>query len=339
MCIQREAGLDANAAVEACAARSARRLAALTPADGHLPAFNDCDGGRLVSWGERALDARPTLHAAAACFANLDAPPGPPRGVALLIAPSAEAPARSESMTPGALDSGLVVHADPRGDYALFRATPFGLPSHPHSHDAALGVLLSFGGDALLVDSGTGHYTQDRALRDRFRSAEGKNAPCVDGRGPSTPADWFAWADTTDAELLEYTPSADGFEALGTHRGFRDPAGGEVALSRRVAFRRGDALEIEDRWQSAEPIALEQGFTLAPGVEHDARDGSLRHPSGMVYAVACVDADGRSVPAQLTRIPYSNDYGHVGETARIAFRSTGRASGRLTTTFRARPPR
>ena len=32
------------------------------------PQWNDCDGGKLLAFGEAALDARPTLSAAVAAF-------------------------------------------------------------------------------------------------------------------------------------------------------------------------------------------------------------------------------------------------------------------------------
>ena len=81
----------------------------------------------------------------------------------------------------------------------MFRASPFGYLDCPHSHDAALSLILYLAGRPLIVDSGTGSYTQDRELRDAFRGATGKSVLTFDGAGPSRPADCFGWTTTTDA--------------------------------------------------------------------------------------------------------------------------------------------
>ena len=64
-------------------------------------------------------------------------------------------------------DSGYFVSRTAAGGHLVFDAGPHGFLNGGHAHADALSVVLTVGGEPLLIDPGTGDYTMDPALRDR----------------------------------------------------------------------------------------------------------------------------------------------------------------------------
>ena len=237
------------------------RLSELTTPDLHLPQMNDCDGGRLMSLVPSPLDAGPTLMTGEMLFDDLllvHHRQVPPRGHFLLSCDPESLSTRSTSVRVGAempldrdlhrlYDSGLVTYRTWAGDYVAFRATPFGYDDCPHSHDAGLGLILSFNRVPVFVDTGVGSYTQSLECRDAFRGAAGKNTVLIDGKGPSLPEDWFSWKSKTHCELVSLKRFADGFSARGVHHGF---SRGKkfVSIQREITMLDVGVLAVVDRW-------------------------------------------------------------------------------------------
>lgn len=332
--ISQESGFDLAPEVAACARAASERLAVLTPRDGVLPQWNDCDGGRLLSCGEAALDARPTLACAEAMFPGVTGESRPLRGYALLIAPEpvpTSAPvAFSRAAACRIPDSGIAAHENAFGDYVVFRASGFGYHDCPHSHDAALSVLVYLAGEPIVVDSGTGHYTRDLVLRDRFRSSEGKNVLQIGGIGPSVPDGWFGWRKRTDASLDSFETTASEFCAQGHHRGYT-VQGAPVRVERAIRLTRG-RVEIRDRWRAEAPVAVATSLTLMPGIRVGTGATCLQLPSGAEVRLSCSQGDERTpVHSSQARIPYSPNYGSVGETVALRFDLGMSASGESVT--------
>src|SRR5205823_4513651 len=73
-----------------------------------------------------------------------------------------------------------------------------------HAHSDALSVSLTVRGVPLLIDTGTGCYTADPELRDRFRSTALHNTLVLDGRQQSTPGGPFHWLHVANAVVRRW---------------------------------------------------------------------------------------------------------------------------------------
>ncbi len=106
-----------------------------------------------------------------------------------------------------------------------------------HAHNDQLAVELNIDGHDVIADAGTGVYTPDPELRNRYRSAGAHFVPhAIDGREPAELTDQlFTLADQARAECLYFGPQ--GF--VGRHFGFGRPVYRRVRLT-------SDAVLIED---------------------------------------------------------------------------------------------
>ena len=148
--------------------------------------------------GERPADASSTLAAAASAL-------GDP---ALAVTPASEevywilgqapmfsiaAGARSDWPSRMLASSGYFVSRTRHGDHLILDAGAHGFLNGGHSHSDALAVVLTVGGDPVLVDPGTAMYTMNPALRDGFRSTRMHNTVVIDGRDHAEPRGPFRW--------------------------------------------------------------------------------------------------------------------------------------------------
>lgn len=331
MVIARETGFVLSPFIQNAARKLATRLSELSPVDLHLPQFNDCDGGRVTCLVSNPLDAGPSLMAASSLFDDAGLLPRETslRGYALLVGET-DVPTQSlwpTGMSPldrdlsGAYDSGIATHKTLDGDYVLFRATPFGYDDCPHSHDAGLGVLLNFANTPILMDSGVGSYTQAEGVRNGFRSAVGKNAPLVDGTGPSVPDGWFSWLKRTDCDLVSFKRFHDGFVARGKHIGFSNDSGRHVCVQREVMMLNFGIMVIVDCWDANRQIQLESRFTLNPELDVDLARRVLK-TQGLEVHFHTIDLNGGGkVETLKNRDRYSSNYGQIAETNSISFRT------------------
>lgn len=323
-----------------------QRLAELVPNDMILPQFNDCDGGRLISLVPHARDAGPTLMAAQQLDPVLAAVPrdGPRRGYALLM--KLRTNSRSEASGANTVippadgkeisdlyDSGLVAYRNQKSDYILFRATPFGFHDCPHSHDAPLGIVVHLNGTPIFEDSGVGSYTQDVGQRNQFRSASGKNTILIDQQGPSIPSGWFTWQRTTDCNLVSYRRFPEGFSARGKHAGFSRPPNRHVFVQRQIILLDAGILAIIDRWDADTNVTVRSQFTVSPGIRVDESQQVLREINGSTTVHILATMLGSADPLQpaYCRVPFSADYGQVGEADAMAFEVPDTTRGGIVT--------
>ncbi|MDA0658936.1 MAG: heparinase II/III family protein [Planctomycetota bacterium] len=318
--IAHQAG-DNEPELEQAALKLAGRLRDLTPTSGFLPPLNDCDGGRLTWFAGKTLDARPTLLLSQQRWPNsFDSLKkwtcqGDHQWMTFAAAESAATTRRPTNTSPipdTHHDSGIVTYQNEWGDYVLFRAGPFGYHDCPHSHDNQLETLIVLAGQNVLVDSGTGAYTQDISLRNQFRGACGKNTPLVFNCGPSEPADAFSWVRRTDAHLTDVHCSNGSWNASGHHSGFTNRHGFPIRIIRQVhAFAFG-TVAILDEWDAANEIEVIIPWTLSPELQW--ANGGWQAPNGKFFHVFmetyCEDSPERESPTcKVTQGPYSRDYG------------------------------
>ena len=116
-------------------------------------------------------------------------------------------------------DSGYFVSRMAGGGHLVFDAGPHGFLNGGHAHADALAVVLTAGGEPVLVDPGTATYTMDAAARDRFRSSRMHNTLVLDGAEHARPDGPFHWQSRADARFLVARTGADFDFAVGTHDG------------------------------------------------------------------------------------------------------------------------
>jgi len=201
----------------------------------HLPQIGDDDGGMLFAMcGGDAGDVGPAISVAAALLERRDLADGRPHEELAWMIGSVPttwergAPRRSTVLR----DSGYVVSRTSRGDHLVFDVGPLGDLNAGHAHADALSVTLSISGQPLLIDPGTGGYTIDCELRDRFRSTAAHNTIVLDGRWQSQPAGPFHWRSRANVRLehCHLEQDCDFIEA--THDGYGDVAHRRQVLSR-----------------------------------------------------------------------------------------------------------
>ena len=203
--------------------RLARYARTMSDDNGRLPSIGDDDGGSLFPvCGRHPSDVCDSLQLAAQL---LDRP-------ALAVGPAAEevtwitgivpagqsAPGRWPS---SALPStGYFVSRSERGDHLTIDAGRHGFLNGGHAHADALTITLAIRGRPFLIDPGTGCYTIDPAVRDRFRSTRYHNTLTIDGRSQSIPDGPFHWRSTAHATALEWQAGTDADFFEGAHDGY-----------------------------------------------------------------------------------------------------------------------
>ncbi len=362
------------------------RLAELAPADLTLPQFNDCDGGRLSWFAFAPLDAAPALFSARELFGeeiapNTDRNPGG-YGIWMALDKLPEPVEQTEmiqhsQMSTERPDSGIVTYRSERNDYVLARCGPFGYLDCGHSHDAPTSFLYYSCGQPVIVDRGTGSYTQDIETRNRFRSAAGKNVLLLNGRGPSEPDGWFTWNRTTDARLLSAREFEGGFYLKTRHDGYSAALGFAVEVAREIILLDEGLLIIVDNWEAEQAVSASLQLTLAPRLqvthvgrllfeedgtefhylisprlavdstdETDTTDSDGAEQEQNEMAEQADEGDTDDIPEQewaqdirfrprVRKVPFSPDYGIIGET-RALVSDFGSAQAGFATTILSR---
>lgn len=325
--------------IEQAAFQLTSRLRDLTPTSGLLPALNDCDGGRLTWFADKTLDARPTLLLAQQRWPNGFRCPcewtcqGDHQWMTF---ESTETPSAAQRLTSISTlpekqwDSGLVTYQNDCGDYVLFRAGPFGYHDCPHSHDNQLETLVILAGQSIVVDSGTGAYTQGITLRNQYRTACGKNTPLVSNRGPSEEGGAFSWRRRTEACLTDVRSSHERWIACGRHTGFTQRYGFPIHISRQVHAFAAGMVAIIDGWEADRDIDVTIPWTLSPELRW-TEDGWYT-PNGKVFHLLMdtysTDIRDRKLPeCHVARGPYSRDYGWNESTHAVSFSPPRSRSG------------
>ncbi len=229
---------------------------ALADDAGRFPHFGDDDGGMLLPIARRSADdVRDSLAIAAALVDRPDFASGyrPEEAIWMLAHPvvrphpSAKAAADrfgTDYIRPQSTalpETGYYISRTATGDHIVIDGGPHGAPPGGHAHADALSLTCSISGLPLLIDPGTGCYTVDASMRDRFRSTASHNTLELDGRGQSHPAGPFRWAHTAQTCVHRWRTTA-GFDYFdGAHDGYRP-----VQHRRRVVSLHGELLLVAD---------------------------------------------------------------------------------------------
>jgi len=150
----------------------------------------------------------------------------------------------------------------------LFFAVPNGIfGKGSHTHNDKLSFVLRLDGEEVLCDSGTGCYTRDLELRNRFRATAAHNSVMVDGEEQNTfdhGRTGLFWMGTEAEVALVEQWSEDGELFLrASHSGYRRLG---VIHARTIRLPEGKPMTIvEDRLSGSGPHCFEINFQLAPG--------------------------------------------------------------------------
>ncbi|WP_419784514.1 alginate lyase family protein [Maridesulfovibrio sp.] len=151
-------------------------------------------------------------------------------------------------------------------------AGPLGFTSiAAHGHADALSMVLSIGGNELLIDPGTYAYHTERKWRDYFKGTSAHNTVRIDGLDQSVSGGNFMWTRHANAACVSLGLSAEEDFFSGTHDGYSrldDP----VTHSRSISFLKdGTEIEVSDSLDCSESHEMEIFWHLAEscGVEID----------------------------------------------------------------------
>jgi hypothetical protein len=294
--------------------RAMLRVLALLAGDGGvLPQIGDNDSEVVACVGlddtPRPRDIRPFLRGAQA---GLDAAPAAGRlSLRLVLALlGADGDGAAERRPEGwTVFSSAGWHAWRGGDTELLALCgpvgSVGIGAHDHAHVNQ--VLLNAGGQEFIVDPGTGCYTADPRVRNRFRSAAVHSCALAG----IEPAGWRP-DEAGLFHLRSVWRAKAALDADGSLR-MRARYGGCEHLRRVRPSPDGAAIAVEDRFNRVLPGAAVQ-WVLHPEVRVLACDGALcRLGRGGRVVTLVTDAGNWCVaPA-----PYSEHFGHVGETLAV----------------------
>ncbi len=179
-------------------------------------------------------------------------------------------------------NSGIVVSRQGKNDL-LFLAIPNGIGGKgTHTHNDKLSVLVRIDGKEVLCDAGTGCYTRDGEMRNRFRSTRAHNTVTVDGeeqnRIPDARMGFFSLGNQAHVSKIqtEYPSGTPGLQA--SHFGYADR---KVVHTRLVRWTGVNTIEIEDQLTGQGQHRLDVHFQIGPGW----KAASLLSQDGVVSCV------------------------------------------------------
>lgn len=323
-----------------------RFLAALADQRGQVPHIGDCDDGRielLVDDLEQtlAIEGRHSLTVSSLLGVGeslLGEHYGGQNEEAAWYVPLPNSRGRKPSEVVGHSPvifpiSGVAVATSGLAQ-VVFLAMPNGINGKgSHTHNDKLSIIVRLAGEELFRDPGTGWYTRDGELRNRFRSTAAHNTVRVDGeeqnRFSPSPGALFHIFDDAQVTPIE-VQDTDGRVLRASHHGY-DRLG--VVHTRSVRLGPQSTLALEDHLTASGSHTFEACFHLQREWQVDIHQGSgteVRcHLQGTrVAADLCCQA-----PVELEMLclqgEVSNSYGATEEAKRIVVRGSFRASIRL----------
>lgn len=288
--------------------------------DGTIPIIGDDDSGRFMRL-YYAIDSVADLRShtelpaqVAALFAEGMPSDAVSRWLRAWVGDAALPPPSEQTRPdPGAEalrfdDFGLFVWN--RGKFrVVFRCGPVGQNGNGgHAHSDQLAFCLDWNGRAIFIDSGTGLYTPDPALRNRLRAASSHNTISVPGREPNSWLDgrWglFAMKDKSNPRL----GSMDGHQVEATHTGFGVPVRRRIDISDRQ-------VTVLDK-VPAEISSAVARLVLAPDVLATREGGGFRlRFKDNVDPGLLLRLPDRWVEES---VPWSAGYGYVSQTVALS---------------------
>jgi hypothetical protein len=117
-----------------------------------------------------------------------------------------------------------------------------------HSHNDKLSFELHVDGVPVIVDPGTGTYTRDLAVRNRYRSTAAHNTVQVNGaeQNPIDPQRPFALVDRCDAQVTELDEGPEVDRLVATHRGYAQGPAPVLAQRAFILDKPGRSLCVRD---------------------------------------------------------------------------------------------
>src|SRR5690606_15829493 len=205
-----------------------------------------------------------------------------------------------------------------------------------HGHADALSVVLSVGGEEVLVDPGTYAYHTEPEWRRYFRGTRAHNTIVVDDLDQSTQSGNFMWSRHAIARCLHFGEHGSIQRFLGEHDGYsslRQPVQHQREIlydtARRV-FTINDILEGEgshevcQRWHLSERVApiVRDDEICAPTSRHRIRIVPQKMPDHVAAHRGGSAEEGGWV---------SRRFGHKEPTTTIAWRYVAQGRSILTT--------
>lgn len=286
----RRTGDPAAEAFADAARRLARFARTLADDNGRLPTIGDDDGGSLLPiCGREPADASDSLQLAAVLLDQPELAVGAPAEEVVWVTGQTPKPQASAPWSSAALpDTGYAVCRTRRGDHLIVDAGPHGFMNGGHAHADALSMTLTVRGVPFLIDPGTGCYTVDSAVRDRFRSTPLHNTVTLDGRSQSIPDGPFHWRTRARATAVEWRTAArfDYFEA--SHDGYAPD------LHERAVLARSGCWVVRDSLRGAGVHRADAHWHLDPGwTAVKTRRGVVRaeHPQPLTLWMLSLDHD------------------------------------------------
>ena len=219
-------------------ARLADCARTLADDNGRLPVIGDDDGGSLFPICGRAVaDITDSLQLSAQFLDRPSLAVGPPaEEVTWMTGVPPGTPRSAPSWPSTALrTTGYFVSRSGRGDHLVIDAGRHGFLNGGHAHADALALTLAIGGRPLLIDPGTGCYTVNPAVRDRFRSTRYHNTVTIDGRSQSIPNGPFHWHSVGHARAHQWHSTSDGDFFEGAHDAYAPVVHNRAVVSRQGA--------------------------------------------------------------------------------------------------------
>ena len=311
--------------------RGARKLVgylrSIADDHGRLPLIGDDDGGQLFPiCGARPSDCRDTLAAAAAIFGDpellVSDVPEEVFWLCGILRPLESLAWRPTPWPSVALpESGYYVSRNRDGDHLVFDAGRHGYLNGGHAHADALSLVLTVGGHPLLVDGGTGTYTMDPALRDRFRTTAMHNTVVVNDRSQAEPRGPFHWRTAVDARATLWLSDPVFDYVEGNHEGYAP-----IVHSRSVLSVHGFGWIIIDHLVGDGSATADAFWHLHPGwmARPEPHGAVLHHRSGAVVSVASSLPLEILTPATADGLDaYAPVYGALERGTCLRARSTG----------------
>ncbi len=288
--------------------------------DGRAPLIGDSDSGQLVPITKRAGDDHLyalSLAAAASRESELKISATPfeellwllgEQGLQAFQSLAVASPVGSKASP----DAGIYVLRDD-DLFLLFNASGCGLNGRgSHGHNDALGVEVSAGGSAFIVDPGSYVYTADLKQRHLFRSTAYHSTVQVDSveQNTSNEATPFVIGDEAHPRVLAWETTAEFDYIVAEHDGYRrlaDP----VTHSRSIRFEKSARYWlIEDSFSGEGTHEFAFSFHCAPGIDVQmTADGNAQLCDKIGGARLLIVPLTESAPPMLESGFVSTDYG------------------------------
>jgi hypothetical protein len=275
--------------------------ATLAP-DGSEPGFGDGDDARLLPIVPRApRDHAYLLPVGVALFGadGLRRAGAPPSEEALWLgggaglarwdaaAPTPDPP--SVSLPTG----GVHVLRSPRWFVAM-RSGGYGQHGvGGHAHNDQLSLVVFADGAPLIADPGTGSYTADPVVRDRFRGTAAHATLIVDGeeQSPLFEARPFALPDGAQAPPVRLEDLGAAATLEGAHHGYRRLRARAIHRRRVTLDRALDVLVVEDTLEGRGTVAVELRFPVAEAAQIGASAALRARAAALARRLPPLDLD------------------------------------------------